>query len=234
MAVDSAVVFEGRRWPGACLPARPPYWRDGDRTGYVFAASGKGQQWSTDRPLAFWRNFSALNLPDEKAVLRLLTRHGDPTGEFDRRAAAREAIVAIISSWEPLITALKQVAAAWGEPDVLGISHPSNDSLRVEAADKALRKLLPTDPDGDREISKEVEVAYTPRGLTLRPRTLRAFMVVSAASARERRINMRECLLCRDWFELRRSDAFYCSGSCQAVDHKRRSTATNSKRVSES
>jgi hypothetical protein len=149
MAIDGAVMFEGRRWPGARLPARPPYWPDGDRTGYVFAASGKGQQWTTDRPLAFWRNFSELDLPDDEAVLRLLTRHGDPTGEFDRCAAAREAIVSIITPWGPLIEALRQVAAAWDKPDALGISSLSKDVARLAAADKALRGLLPADPDGD-------------------------------------------------------------------------------------
>ena len=101
----------------------------------------------------------------------------------------------------------------------------SDDKDRLAAADKALRKLLPADPDGDKEISKEVEVLYTAaQGLTLRPQTLRAFMTISAASARERRISMRQCAYCSDWFELRRSDAFYCSPSCQATDHKRRAT----------
>jgi hypothetical protein len=52
--------------------------------------------------------------------------------------------------WSALITELKQVAAAWGEPDALGISSWGGDTLRAEAADKAPRKLLPANPDGDK------------------------------------------------------------------------------------
>lgn len=120
--------------------------------------------------------------------------------------------------------ALRLVAAAWDEPDELGLSSWGGDTLRAEAADKALRRLLPVDPDGDPKIVEEIRVAYTRQGLTLWPQTLRAFMVISAASARERTIAMRQCLYCDDWFELRRSDAVYCSPSCQATDHKRRTT----------
>jgi len=132
-----------------------------------------------------------------------------------------------VASWRPLIEALRQVAAAWDEPDEFGVSSWGGDTLRAEAADKALRKLLPIDPDGDLEIRDEIKTVYTRHGLTLWPQTLRAFMVISAADARERSIKMRRCAYCADWFELRRSDAVYCSPSCQAVDHKRRATISN-------
>ena len=155
-------------------------------------------------------------------MLRLLTRHGDLTGQLDRTAAAGGRIVGDSFSWPPFIQALKQVAAAWNEPDALGISDWGGDGPRAEAADKALRKLLPADPDGDPQISNEIDVVYTRQGLTLRPQTLRAFMTISAASARERNISMRRCAYCADWFELRRSDAYYCSPSCQAGDYRRK------------
>jgi len=47
-------------------------------------------------------------------------------------------------------------------------------------------------------------------------------MVASAASALRRGVAMKKCAYCADWFELRRTDAFYCSGSCQAADYKQR------------
>jgi hypothetical protein len=231
MAADTAVAFEGRRWPGARAISTSAFRRlEGLRSQTMFSASGKGQQWSADRPLAFWRNFSALDLSDtvidtraDARVIKFLSRYGDPTGQLDRWTAAGKAFVGDAVSWKPLIEALGQVAAAWDEPDALGVSSWGGDTLRAEAADKALRKLLPTDPDAGREISEEIKVLYTRQGLTLWPQTLRAFMVISAASARERGIDMRRCSYCEDWFELRRSDAVYCSPSCQATDHKRRS-----------
>ena len=233
MATDSAVIFEGRRWPAVRVIRSP--WRDPDSR-IAFTVSGKGQQWIAERPAAFWRSFSALDLPSavrdpaaQARVVWFLSRHGDPDGQLDRRVAAGEGIVSSTYSWGSLIEAFRQVAAAWGEPNELGVSSMSDNKDRLAAADKALRKLLPADPDGDREISKEIEVLYAAQGLTLRPQTLRAFMAISAASARERGISMRECMNCRDWFELRRSDAIFCSPSCQAADHKRRATIPTNK-----
>jgi lipocalin len=52
-------------------------------------------------------------------------------------------------------------------------------------------------------------------------------MIASAASALRRGVAMKKCAYahCGDWFELRRTDAFYCSGSCQAADYKQRAMA---------
>ena len=147
----------------------------------------------------------------------MATRTANWTGA--PRPASRSSAYA---AWGPLIAALKPVAAAWDAPDASGVSLMTSDKDRLAAADKALRRLLPSDPDGDRTISREIEVHYTAQGTTLAPQTLRAFMAISAASARERGIAMRQCAYCDDWFELRRSDAVYCSGSCQATHHKRR------------
>src|SRR5262249_37082008 len=63
------------------------------------------------------------------------------------------------------------------------------------------------------------------RGLVPRAQILRSFMIASAASALRRGIKMRVCRYCNDWFELRRRDAAYCSGSCQAADYKQRAIA---------
>jgi len=221
MAIGETVIFEGRNWPGAYRPMSDGYGAFG------LKASGKGRLWSTDRPLAFWRNFSALDPTDDEAaplVQGFVARHGDPDGELDRRAAAGKSITGNTLAWPPLILALNSVAAAWDAPDLSGVSRMTSDRDRLAAADKSLRRLLPSDPDGDRDISQEIEIAYAAQGLTLRPQSLRAFMVLSAAYARERGIAMRRCAYCDDWFELRRSDAFYCSGSCQATHHKRRAS----------
>ena len=68
--------------------------------------------------------------------------------------------------------------------------------------------------------------------MTLRPQTLRAFMALSAASARERAISMRRCAYCDDWFELRRSDAVYCSAIVvRRRHHKRRATLQQQTRL---
>jgi hypothetical protein len=193
----------------------------------MLTAAGKGQEWTADRPEAFWRSFAATDITDrlglplaQLTVMNFVNRYGDPTGQLDRSAEAGEQIVSDTNSWAPLIEGLSQVAAAWDPPDKFGISRWSGDKPRADAADKALRKLLPHDTDGDKQISKEIEVIYFRQSLTLWPQTLRAFMTASAASARAREINMRQCLRCHDWFELRRSDAVYCSPSCQAFDHK--------------
>ena len=227
MATDTAVMFEGRRWPAASVLGASL-----NRRGEIlFSATGKGQTWNADRPLAFWRSFSALGLSDtifdkrtDARAKKFLSRYGDPFGQLDQRAAAGKPMMGSAANWIPLMEALRQVAAAWDEPDEFGISAWGGDGLRAEIADKALRKLLPVDPDGDPEIRDEIKTVYTRQGLTLWPQTLRAFMVISATHAREHTINMRQCTYCSDWFELRRSDAVYCSPSCQAAGHKRHMT----------
>jgi hypothetical protein len=249
MATFDTLDFLGRRWPAVRVtsssgPPRRPALRSGSRgfgrritdfdvgpdvhASFWLEASGAGQEWSADRPLAFWRNFSAILLTSreeaEPGVLRFFARHGDPTGQLERRAAAGEPLQTETDSWISLTRRLRQVALAWNEVDALGISSISDDAQRLAAADQALRILLPKSRDRDRQIVGEIETIYGEHGLTRRPLTLRAFMALSAASARERRIAMRRCAYpnCLDWFELRRTDAIFCSGSCQAADHKRR------------
>jgi hypothetical protein len=247
MATFETLDFRGRRWPAvrvtsASGPARrsahgaqPRRGRritDFDVGPAIYASfglevSGAGQEWHATRPLAFWRNFSAIPLTSREEatapVLRFLARHGDPTGQLERRAAAGETLETETRSWISLTRRLRQVALAWNEADALGISSISDDAQRLAAADQALRLLLPEGRDGEREIVREIETVYGEHGSTARPLTLRAFMVASAANARERRISMRVCAYCADWLEIRRSDQVYCSGSCQAADYKRRS-----------
>lgn len=166
----------------------------------------------------------------EAGVETFLKRHGDPAGGLDRGTVA--AAVGDTFEWGLLIERLRMVAEAWDEPNERGISSMSRDKYRLEIADKALRLQLSGGVDG--EIRNEIDIQYTDRGLTLRPQTLRAFMTISAASARERGISMKKCLYCSDWFELRRSDAVYCSPSCQATDHKRKNTAIEPKQSRQS
>src|SRR6476620_1931228 len=110
MATDSAVTFEGRRWPAARAVLFKGLDQQGDQRAF-FTATGKGQRWRADRPLAFWRNFSEYDPPGgEKLLLWFLTRHGDPTGQLDRRAAAGQEIAGDTSSWGVLIQRLRLVA----------------------------------------------------------------------------------------------------------------------------
>ena len=230
MAIRETIFFEGRRWPAVVVahtPGSPNSW-------VIFTATGKARAWSTDRPLGFWRNFSAIEVPDpkvqgtvvnpdtEQPFELFVARHGDPTGQLDRRAAASQPVISNTFSWGPLVAALRQVAVAWDAPDDLGVSAITKDRDRLAAADKALGWLLPADPDGDHEIAREIKLQYTAQGITLVPQTLRAFMVISAASARERGIDMRRCAYCADWFELHCDGATYCSPSCQASHQKQR------------
>jgi hypothetical protein len=230
MVKNETVLFQGCGWP-VVVAARAP---GSLRSRVTFTAAAKGREWSTDRPLGFWRNFSAIEVPDpkvhgsvgnpdiEQPFELFVARHGDPTGQLDRCAAAGQRIISNTFCWGPLVAALSQVAAAWDTPDDLGVSAITIDRDRLAAADEALRRLLPTDRDGNREIAREIEVQYTAHGITLAPQTLRAFMVISAASARERGIDMRRCAFCSDWLEFRRNDAVHCSPSCQASHHRRR------------
>jgi hypothetical protein len=68
-------------------------------------------------------------------------------------------------------------------------------------------------------VTEDIEPVLDPHGpgLGFRARSLHAFMLMSAASALERRVPMRRCAHCNSWFEALRSDTRYCSGSCRAL-----------------
>ena len=56
--------------------------------------------------------------------------------------------------------------------------------------------------------------------LVLRANSLAAFLWLSAVSALKRRVAMRRCRTCGDWFELPRRDALYCSNACRVAHHR--------------
>ena len=224
MTARDTLIFSGRRWPGVratgnaivvgLTASAQPY-----VVQLAFVASGDGQQWDADRPMAFWRNFAAIDLTDPAEALRFIARHGDPFGYLDRKPAGLSPPPAGTNQlWPALMYALDRIAHAWDPPDPNHISFISDDRGRLGVAQRALRELAPPYESG----LPEVEWIAHGRGLVPRAQTLRAFMVASAASALRRGVAMKKCAYCADWFELRRTDAFYCSGSCQAADYKQR------------
>jgi hypothetical protein len=58
--------------------------------------------------------------------------------------------------------------------------------------------------------------------LAMRPRTLAAFMSISAASALRRKVLMWTCLHCGHWFEVHRKDALFCTAACRATNGNRK------------
>jgi hypothetical protein len=220
MAARDTLIFSGRRWPAVRATGKAPMlgrWvrKSAPSQPYVvqfaFVASGDGQQWDADRPMAFWRNFAALDLTDTTEALHFIARHGDPLSHLDRGSRASTS-----EPWPALMDALDRIADAWEPSDPSGISFVSADRDRLDVARRALQQLAPTDEGG----LPDIELIAQDRGLVPRARTLRAFMVASAASALRRGVAMRKCARCNDFFELKRADAVFCSGSCQAADYK--------------
>src|SRR5262249_57343910 len=120
MTTRDTLIFSGRRWPGVVQASRGVLITGRRRqTGsarplppqFVFVASGGGQQWDTDRPMAFWRNFAALT--DKAEALRFIARHGDPFGHLDGESTHPNRPP--VGTTEPsfaLMDALEQIAAA--------------------------------------------------------------------------------------------------------------------------
>jgi hypothetical protein len=112
---------------------------------------------------------------------------------------------------------LAGIAQAWTDPnDPDSVSYISDDRARLTAAQDALYELARPDRNG----LPDIEWIAQGRRLVPRARTLRAYMIASAAIALERGSPMGRCRYCDDWFEQRRTDALYCSGSCQAAGYK--------------
>jgi hypothetical protein len=208
--------FGGRRF-GA---VRIPHDDTGERPWIVFnyeVVGGHGQVWEADRPRAFWRSFASIRLGGSAAgvaeVLSFIRRHGDPLGKLD------QGLRGSTGEWLPLIETLNGIAQAWDPPGPDGTSRFSADPGRQKLARGALEHLAPP----DKGVSETVLVAQDDR-LVVKCLTLRSFMVLSAAHALQHRIDMKQCRWtgCGDWFEPRRTDALFCSGSCQARHSKQR------------
>jgi hypothetical protein len=219
MATRDTLFFSGRRWPGVRSTGGVYVER---LYQFAFVASGNGQQWEADQPMAFWRNFAAIDLTNDTEALRFIAQHGDPFGYLDiEPTQPNRSPHGTNQPWFALKAALREIAQAWDPLDPNEISFISNDPERLTVAQQALYELARPDKAG----LKDIEWIAQGRGLVPRARTLQAFIIASAASALRRGIAMRVCRYCADWFELRRTDAVYCSGSCQAADYKQRSTA---------
>jgi hypothetical protein len=229
MAIRDALIFSGRRWPATIRTFGLDLKLSGtpDTDHFSFRVSGNGQRWSTQRPLAFWATFAALDLREPGDAMAFLTMRGDPNGYLDGEPYDRSQRTFLpgkhtfTAGWLVLQDELKRIAAAWDEPNAAGVHLISRDPERLGAAQDALYELARPDKAG----LSDIEWIAQGTGLVPRARTLRAFMVASAASALRRGIAMRTCQTCGEFFELRRSDAVYCSGSCQAADSKRRAMA---------
>ena len=135
MEIAGGINFSGRRWPAARVTGTQVQGLKTRRVVFGLAASGNGQLWHSDRPLAFWRNFSELDLSvleAKSAVLRFLARHGDPTGRLARDnsparrrpARLRTPLADIITgksssdtaAWLPLVALFEPIAAAGTKP----------------------------------------------------------------------------------------------------------------------
>jgi hypothetical protein len=222
MATGEALIFSWRRWLAVrrhrddllyVEPQSP--WQ------FAFTASGDGQEWHVSQPQAFWRNFAETDFTTEvlrdqepRKALNFVARHGDPFGHLDQDQDR----ISTNRQWPGLQGALMRIAAAWDAPDASGTSRISRDPERFQAACDALYELARPDKAG----LPDVEWVAQGAGLVPRARTLKAFMIASAASALKRRIAMRTCRKCGEFFEVHRSDTVYCGGSCQAADSKQR------------
>src|SRR5262249_18940264 len=111
MTTRDTLIFRGRRWPGVQPLGGATIERFYQ---FAFRASGDGQQWDTDRPMAFWRNFAAIDLTHRKEVLAFIKRHGDPFGDLDREPARpNQSPDGTNAKWPALKRALREIAQAW-------------------------------------------------------------------------------------------------------------------------
>jgi hypothetical protein len=224
MLKDHTIFYAGTSWPTAEVVARYPIVTKFVPSGaqqvrqafnFTLAATGKGKAWSTTRPLALWRDFTALAHHDAEAeakALAFVRRWGDPKGEINDKDGKTESF-----DWVVLTASLFHIAQVWSAPDADGVSHYGNDLARLREAHSYWRQfLLPN------FIRADVELEVDPAGgtdLVLRAKTLAAFMGLSASSAMARAVPMRRCQYCTSWFELGRRDARFCSASCRAHAH---------------
>jgi hypothetical protein len=203
--------FEAARAVDTCEV--PPFLPDvpggpGPTRCLILAASGNGRTWSTRTPQAFWRSFAGIKLGDEDEVLSFVRRYGDVFGDLSNRQTCST------SAWLWLHDALGFVAQAWDKADVDGLSHLSNDPKRLDAR---LHLFGARDQLQRRDAGFEPAAEPGSATIRLRPKTLGAFMVASAANALDRGVPMRRCGHCGYWFEARRVDMRMCSSSCRAA-----------------
>ncbi|GLR90949.1 hypothetical protein GCM10007857_76650 [Bradyrhizobium iriomotense] len=183
--------------------------KTGRCSSHTMRACGKGKPWSTTQPLGFWRDFVDLDLDDAEAVIALIKRRGDPLGHIDGKNGETES-----GLWFGLCGHLRNMAEGWEAEDANRVSHLTDDPGRLNHVTQWWRHFaLP-------HYANEISLTVDPQGSTLPallPKTLGAYMILSAGSAFARRSPMRRCDHCHSWFELKRSDARFCTASCRAM-----------------
>jgi hypothetical protein len=211
MVAGQKLIFLGMRWQVARiageLPMRThPRADHPPRTIFTVAASGRGRRWSTDQPLAFWRDFAEIDLNSADAVLGFVQRRGDPFSVLDAGGETHT------GHWTNLKALLLTAAQAWDSAGANGVSRIAADTKRIRLAEHFLK----SDP---RPFLDQVKLVPADDGppIALRAETLAAFMVLSAADAVERRVPMRRCDHCASWLEFTRNDARFCSASCRSL-----------------
>jgi hypothetical protein len=221
MVAGNKVVYSGTGWPaadivrstkaafGAYLVATGP--RPPTRAVFTLATTGRGRGWEAAKTEGFWRDLGELDFDDQRAVLALVCRRGDPAGILSPREQTHT------GHWVDLAALLAIAARAWEPVDASGVSCVTKDRHRLQQA-----KHFTDDKLALQILKDDLEVIPDPAGgLALRACTLAAFMVVSAVSALERCVPMRRCAHCTSWFELARADARFCCDSCRALNAQR-------------
>jgi hypothetical protein len=222
MAIGDTLVFEGRRWPAAQITAATPMvlrtyphdldYRPPSRTIFKLGATGRGRRWSSTHPAGFWRDFAGLEIGKAESVVAFVRRRGDPEGLLDVGAETNTA------SWGNLSALLCTAARAWEPENADGVSRLTADEGRLREANYFLR-------GADLPVAKDLEAVPDPTGgpgFAFRARTLATFMLASAASGLERRVDMRRCDHCGAWLERIRRDTRFCSSSCRSLHSQQR------------
>jgi hypothetical protein len=172
-------------------------------------AHGKGKPWSTTEPLGFWRDAAVLDLDNAEAIIAFVKRRGDPLGHVDGKDGETET-----GLWFGLCGHLRHMAEGWEVEDANGVSRLTDDPGRLNHVTQWWRHFaLP-------HYADQISLTVDPHGSTLpamMPKTLGAYMILSAGSAFARKAPMRRCDHCHSWFELKRSDARFCTASCRAM-----------------
>jgi hypothetical protein len=222
--------YSGIAWPSAKVISADPL--EYKRTGpgllveppplvFEIAAAGPERPWQANRPQAFWRTLSEF-VPSADPSL------GERYAAFVRRfGPVREPssdAPLVTLNWDGVQGHLHHVAQAWEEAGADGLSRVTVDRKRRDVARRWLSHFVLSTVMDDVGVVFDSELRPI-----LQPRTLYAFMALSAASMLRRQALMRRCGHCGIWFEPPRSDALYCSNACRGAHHIAR-TRPESKR----
>ena len=237
---DDMLVFSGVRWPKVRITGTGQMMRKFADTGgrqppplpieYDFAPEGSGRRYRSRGAVAWWRDLAAMNTNDRDQVLAFLARRGDPSGAMELAAlnAARTRLGQPLGEdpkpgtgqWFGIKSTLAGIAWAWSPPDSDGISRIDDPAKWADA------KVMWHDRLGEGAgWLTGLELVTDPeerRPFILRPRTLAAYLAVSAASSLYRRADMRTCARCGSWLEINKAHARFCSVSCRTLAHSNR------------